>query len=76
MDEASTHIFSYMLNLSKTTVKWVSVNLSEETTVVDGFIGHMLLCPSNKVITAKGRVPFCQGLVQEPGTQLRVQGPG
>lgn len=56
MDEASPHIFSPTLNLSKNIVKWVSVNLSGETTVVDNFIRHMLLSPCNKVITAKDRV--------------------
>lgn len=56
MDEASLHIFSPTLNLSKNTGKWV--NLSGETTVVDDFIRHMLLSPCNKVITAKDRVLF------------------
>lgn len=75
MDEASLHIFSPTLNLSKNTGKWV--NLSGETTVVDDFIRHMLLSPCNKVITAKDRVLFfCQDIVQEPGNQLRVQEPG
>lgn len=39
--------------------------------MVDGFIGHMLLCPCNQVITAKDRVPFFQSLVQEPGSEFR-----
>lgn len=60
MDEASPHI-SLTLNLSKNIVKWVSVNLSGETTVVDDFIRHMLLSPCNKVITAKDRVLFLPG---------------
>ena len=76
MDEASPHIFSCTQNLSKNIVKWVSVNLSGEITVVDDFIRHILLSLCNKVITAKDRVLFfCQDIAQEPGNQLRVQEP-
>lgn len=57
MDEASPHIFSPTLNLSKNIGKWV--NLSGETTEVDDFIRHRLLSPCNTVITA--RVPFLPG---------------
>lgn len=60
--KASTHIL-HTLNLSENTAKWGGANLLGEMKVVDGFIGHMLLCPHNKVITTEGRVStFSPGL--------------